>query len=166
MGEVTGYEIHMGVTEPGTDREAFCGDGRVSEDGLVFGTYMHGLFLNPSAANALLSFLSAKKGLPFTPIPSESADPYESLACVFEKYVNMEAIIHFLRRNNPGRCRQSRDEPTGPLPSIHRFRRFPLLFPHPMRLVMLWNPSLCPSAHRTACTAERSTSPVTLHFTQ
>ena len=93
MGEVTGYEIHMGVTEPGTDREAFCGDGRVSEDGLVFGTYMHGLFLNPSAANALLSFLSAKKGLPFTPIPSESADPYESLACVFEKYVNMEAII-------------------------------------------------------------------------
>lgn len=93
MGEVTGYEIHMGVTEPGTDREAFCGDGRVSGDGLVFGTYMHGLFLNPSAANALLSYLSAKKGLPFTQIPSESADPYESLACVFEKHVNMEAII-------------------------------------------------------------------------
>ncbi len=68
MGTVTGYEIHMGVTGEGTDGEAFCGDGRVSADGLVFGTYMHGLFLNPSAANALLSYLYGKKGLPFTSI--------------------------------------------------------------------------------------------------
>ncbi len=71
MGEVTGYEIHMGVTEPGTDREAFSGDGRVSPDGLVFGTYMHGLFLNPTAANALLAYLYGKKGLPYMPIPAE-----------------------------------------------------------------------------------------------
>ncbi len=68
MGEVKGYEIHMGVTESTRDQEALEGDGRVSDDGLVFGTYLHGLFLNPSAANALLSFLFAKKGLPYTPI--------------------------------------------------------------------------------------------------
>ncbi len=97
MGEVTGYEIHMGVTEPGSDREAFSGDGRVSADGLVFGTYMHGLFLNSSAVNALLAYLSAKKGLPYTPIPVESADPYDLLASLFEEHVDMEAILAMLK---------------------------------------------------------------------
>jgi adenosylcobyric acid synthase len=86
----------MGVTESGTDREAFCGDGRVSADGLVFGTYMHALFLNPSAANALLTYLYAKKGLPFTPIPAERVDPYDTLASLFEQHVNMEAIMTLL----------------------------------------------------------------------
>jgi len=92
MGEVTGYEIHMGMTEPGTDREALHGDGRVSGDGLVFGTYLHGLFQNPSAANALLMFLSEKKKLPFEPIPLCREDPYEVLADLFEKHVDMDAV--------------------------------------------------------------------------
>jgi adenosylcobyric acid synthase len=96
IGEVNGYEIHMGVTEPGTDREAFSGDGRVSHDGLVFGTYMHGLFLNPTAANALLAYLYGKKGLPYTPIPIESADPYDKLACLFEENVDVDAIVSML----------------------------------------------------------------------
>ena len=96
IGEVTGDEIHMGVTEPGSDREAFSGDGRVSPDGLVFGTYMHGLFLNPTAANALLTYLYGKKGLPYTPIPVESADPYDQLACLFEEHVDVDAIVAML----------------------------------------------------------------------
>ena len=92
MGTVTGYEIHMGVTGSGSCAEALCGDGRVSSDGLVFGTYMHGLFLNPSAANALLSYLHDKKGLPFEPIPLTSLDPDQLLADLFEKHVDMDAI--------------------------------------------------------------------------
>jgi adenosylcobyric acid synthase len=96
MGEVTGYEIHMGITESGMNREALEGDGRVSDDGLVFGTYLHGLFLNPSAANALLSYLFEKKGLPFTPIPAEETDPYDLLADLFEEYVDMDAIAALL----------------------------------------------------------------------
>ena len=92
MGTVTGYEIHMGVTEPGSSREALHGDGRVSDDGLVFGTYMHGLFQNPAAANALLSYLHRKKGLPIEPIPLTAADPYEALADLFEEYVDMDAV--------------------------------------------------------------------------
>ena len=92
MGEVTGYEIHMGMTEPGRDKEALHGDGRVSEDGLVFGTYLHGLFQNPSAANALLLFLHKEKNVPFEPIPLCSEDPYEVLADLFEKYVDMDAV--------------------------------------------------------------------------
>ncbi|MDD1695596.1 MAG: cobyric acid synthase [Methanoregula sp.] len=96
MGEVTGYEIHMGKTESGRNREAFKGDGRVSDDGLVFGTYLHGLFLNPSAANALLSYLYAKKELPFVPIPATGSDPYEMLADLFEEHVDMDAIAALL----------------------------------------------------------------------
>ena len=96
MGEVTGYEIHMGITESGMNREALEGDGRVSDDGLVFGTYLHGLFLNPSAANALLSYLFEKKGLPFTPIPAEETDPYDVLADLFEEHVDMNAIAALL----------------------------------------------------------------------
>lgn len=92
VGTVTGYEIHMGVTEPGRDREAFEGDGRVSEDGLVFGTYMHGLFQNVQAANALLAYLHRKKGIPFEPAPVQDADPYDRLADLFEQYVAMDAI--------------------------------------------------------------------------
>ena len=93
IGEVSGYEIHMGVTEPGSCREALHGDGRASDDGLVFGTYMHGLFQNPSAANALLSYLYGKKGLVFEPVPDTAADPYETLADLFEEYVDMDAVI-------------------------------------------------------------------------
>ncbi len=96
MGEVSGYEIHMGVTETGNNREALEGDGRVSDDGLVFGTYLHGLFLNPSAVNALLSYLYARKGLSFEPKPAGDSDPYDALADLFEEYVNMDAIAALL----------------------------------------------------------------------
>jgi len=100
METVTGYEIHMGVTEGRGDREAFDGDGRVSDDGLVFGTYMHGLFQNPSAANALLSYLYGKRGLPFEPIPATISDPYETLADLFEKYVDMDRIESLVRQQS------------------------------------------------------------------
>jgi len=96
IGIVTGYEIHMGVTDPGTCREAFSGDGLVSSNGLVFGTYMHGLFQNPAAVNALLSYLHRKKGLPFSPIPARAADPYDALADLFEEHVDMDAIVALL----------------------------------------------------------------------
>jgi adenosylcobyric acid synthase len=100
MGTVTGYEIHMGVTDGGSDREALIGDGRVSRDGLVFGTYLHGLFANPSAANALLSYLYAKKGLPFTPISSGETDPYETLADLFEQHVDMDLVERLVREGS------------------------------------------------------------------
>ncbi len=96
VGEVTGYEIHMGITTAGNDREAFVGDGLASADGLVFGSYMHGLFTNPQAVNALLSFLYQKKGAAFTPIPAANGDPYDALADIFEEHVDMDAIVALL----------------------------------------------------------------------
>ncbi len=90
-GEVTGYEIHMGTTVKSSGHEALHGDGLASDDGLVFGTYLHGFLQNPSAANALLSYLYAKKGLPFDPVKA-SADPYDLLAEIYENHVDMDAI--------------------------------------------------------------------------
>jgi adenosylcobyric acid synthase len=93
MGEVEGYEIHMGVTEPGSDQEALVGDGRASDDGLVFGTYMHGMFQNPTAVNALLSYLYAQKKERFTPIDTGKKDPYDELSEIFETHVDMNAVV-------------------------------------------------------------------------
>jgi adenosylcobyric acid synthase len=99
IGEVTGYEIHMGETQLGNDQEAFDGDGAVSGDGLVFGTYMHGLFQNESAVNALLSYLCRKKGAAFTPLDSILAeDPYDALADLYERHVAMGMVLSFFTR--------------------------------------------------------------------
>jgi len=73
--KVMGYEIHMGVTRLAEGaQEAFrikrrglaiedISDGCVSDDGMVFGTYIHGLFDNGALRKSLLDFLKTKKGL-------------------------------------------------------------------------------------------------------
>jgi adenosylcobyric acid synthase len=95
MGTVRGYEIHMGETERTGSLEAFEGEGSVSADGLVIGTYMHGLFQNPSAVHALLSYLYQTKGIPYYPSQTEGPDPLEACAQWFEQYVDMSAILPF-----------------------------------------------------------------------
>ncbi|MEN6610071.1 MAG: cobyric acid synthase [Methanoregulaceae archaeon] len=102
IGEVTGYEIHMGETDRGLDPEAFGGDGAVSRDGLVFGTYLHGLFQNESAVHALLRYLAGKNGGVFTPGCAAGAgeqDPYDTLADLYEQHVDMNAILRFFPGN-------------------------------------------------------------------
>jgi len=94
IGEVNGYEIHMGITDRGNDQEAFDDEGAVSADGLVIGTYMHGLLSNPPVVNALLSYLYEKKGEPFTRLGERtSVNPYDQLALHFEEHVDMKKII-------------------------------------------------------------------------
>jgi adenosylcobyric acid synthase len=58
---VSGYEIHMGVSDgPALSRPAFRIDGRpegaCSPDGQILGTYLHGLFDAPQACAALLKW--------------------------------------------------------------------------------------------------------------
>ena len=69
---VRGYEIHVGLTsrrqggpcfrilDPDGDRE----DGAVSPDGLVWGTYIHGVFDDPSFRRAWINRVRTRKGLP------------------------------------------------------------------------------------------------------
>lgn len=58
--EVSGYEIHAGVTSGDALLSAAVllddgrSDGALSADGQILGTYLHGLFETPAACSALL----------------------------------------------------------------------------------------------------------------
>ena len=93
IDEITGYEIHMGDTEHPGLTGAFENEGVVSEDGLLIGTYMHGLFVNQSAVNALVSYLCEKKGVAWEKKESPEIDPFDALADHFEKFVKMDEIV-------------------------------------------------------------------------
>lgn len=71
---IRGYEIHMGETKLGADKPPLRvlpadthsvphPDGAISDDGIVFGSYLHGLFDDRWVTNALLNYLAGKKGL-------------------------------------------------------------------------------------------------------
>lgn len=69
---VRGYEIHMGETTLNEDSRPVMqlrkngqgvADGAVTEDGLAFGTYLHGLFDSDDFTRALINGLRVRKGL-------------------------------------------------------------------------------------------------------
>ncbi|MDD4299510.1 MAG: cobyric acid synthase [Methanomicrobium sp.] len=97
-GEVKGYEIHMGKTILKETKEAFSGDGAVSDDGLVIGTYMHGLFKNTNFTDALLKYLYSNKNISYSPITdNDPQEAYESLSKHFEENVDFEKIICYFK---------------------------------------------------------------------
>ncbi|MDW2611865.1 cobyric acid synthase CobQ, partial [Escherichia coli] len=68
---VRGYEIHMGETELRDGCRSLMqlhknglsvADGAVSDDGLAFGTYLHGLFDSDEFTRALVNGLRQRKG--------------------------------------------------------------------------------------------------------
>ncbi len=90
--KVTGYEIHMGETESGN--QAFEDDGCVSENGLVIGTYLHGIFENENIKDSFLGFLYKRRGLKYA--DEKHSDSFEELAGFIEVHVNMELIYRML----------------------------------------------------------------------
>ena len=81
---VRGYEIHMGKTTGG--KEVLEGDGARSDDGMVFGTYMHGLFLNDNVIRAILKYLGKERLI-------DNEDVYSRLAEEIKKYTDVDAIL-------------------------------------------------------------------------
>ena len=89
--EVKGYEIHMGITD--SCRCVFGDDGAIDGDGLIIGTYLHGLFDNTNVRNALMQYLCGKKGLEYEPEdPMTESNGYDELANIVEQNLDMKKI--------------------------------------------------------------------------
>ena len=103
---IDAYEIHMGRTtleavDDSTRRPFTVGegdslhpDGCASADGLVAGTYLHGLFENAAFRRAILTGLARRKSidLPTAP-PIQSVDEaFDELADVVARDLDLEAI--------------------------------------------------------------------------
>lgn len=109
---VRGYEIHMGQTRllPGCSplmqiqkrsaQAVEIQEGACSEDGRVFGSYLHGLFDNPPVMLALMNALRREKGLGFlveADLPSfKYEDKYNRLAAVVRQAVPMEEVYKIM----------------------------------------------------------------------
>ncbi len=96
--EVRGYEIHMGTTYDDHPR-VFEGEGCVNEKGLIFGTYLHGLFWNSNFRKALLNYLFESNGLTAGNMTSskKTSDPYANWAQVVEESLDMDMVYRLLR---------------------------------------------------------------------
>ncbi|MBJ6725420.1 cobyric acid synthase [Geomonas sp. Red875] len=103
--DVAGYEIHMGETTLGPHAAPFAtlaersgaavtlGDGAVSEDGRVFGTYLHGIFDNHGFRTALLNRLRRARGVAEREATVAGTDPLDQLADHLEKHLDLERIF-------------------------------------------------------------------------
>ena len=108
--EIAGYEIHMGrttghggarpvfqiVEEMGSRTERF--DGAKSEDGLVWGTYLHGVFDTPSFRRDFLNSLRKRRG--WRPLgcddPGTDGEPFASLTGLIRNHVDLAALDRIL----------------------------------------------------------------------
>ena len=107
---VTGYEIHMGTTElvgglpllSVSDRDkgdAPHADG--CQQGNVYGCYVHGLFDNPAANQALLSALLAGKGLDAghaqaLDMAAYRQQQYDALAAGIRAHMDLELVYRII----------------------------------------------------------------------
>lgn len=94
---VRGYEIHAGVSEgPALTRPALWldgarGDGAISEDGQVMGTYVHGVFEAPDACAALLRWAGLKGATPLDYDALRERD-IERLADLVEQHMDTDRL--------------------------------------------------------------------------
>jgi len=102
--EVTGYEIHAGITSIAPGALAVSGgDGRAlgaaGPDGLVFGCYLHGLFANTAFRRGLLAGVAAGRGKQYR--PADIADPdagFDKVAAVLRSSLDLPRIFGLVGR--------------------------------------------------------------------
>ncbi len=113
MGEeehLAGYEIHMGCTDYRSVRHPVYvsttdrWEGAVSEEGNVFGTYIHGIFDNFNWTNNLLNSLRRRRGLSEkrTTLPKTYQDykekEYDRLADTVRENLDMDQVYRIIEQ--------------------------------------------------------------------
>jgi len=104
--EITAYEIHMGSTvhygEPVFQlREGgeTVPDGCLAANGLVMGSYLHGLFENGSLRRALVHWLADRRGIPVPggdgAVAARDAE-YDRLADTLRHHLDLGALLSIL----------------------------------------------------------------------
>jgi adenosylcobyric acid synthase len=78
-GTASGYEIHMGQTEPTGMVDRPLGS-QSAATASVLGTYLHGLFENRNVRDAFLASVFRKAGLSRPPQSDQSPSPYDQAA--------------------------------------------------------------------------------------
>ena len=112
--EVTGYEIHVGQTISRNHQPAFriletpqgkadYFDGAVDKKGLIFGTYIHGLFHNTEFTHQLLNRLRQLRELPaVSAISINRQEIYDKLADVIRQNLDMSRVYKIALGSNHG----------------------------------------------------------------
>lgn len=98
---VVGYEIHNGISDGvalGSPLLHLDGrpDGAVSDDGQVFGTYLHGLFDRPEACEALLARCGLAPRGHAVDYPAHRRRELDRLADTLDAHLDMRAIGELL----------------------------------------------------------------------
>lgn len=110
---ISGYEIHMGITTLGENAKPFVEiterlgenvaiiDGAISDDGKVFGSYIHGIFDNIEFTRSFLNGIRLEKGLDEKLSSVMSFDEfkeqeYEKLADIVRKHLDIDKIYKII----------------------------------------------------------------------
>lgn len=106
--EIEGYEIHMGRTRnhdympafrvvETPDKKTDYFDGGVNGNGLVFGTYIHGLFHNNAFTKAFLDRMRQIRGLPRgSAVTTSRQENYDKLAEVVRQNLDMTRVYRII----------------------------------------------------------------------
>jgi adenosylcobyric acid synthase len=95
---VSGYEIHAGVSQgpalaqPAALLDDGRWDGALSGDGQIFGTYLHGLFDDPSALGELLRWMGLREPAPLD-YGKLREQAIERVADAIEAHLNLPALL-------------------------------------------------------------------------
>jgi adenosylcobyric acid synthase len=99
--EINGYEIHAGISKGKALQRPFCqltdgADGAISEDKLIIGSYVHGLFNHPQSLSVLIEWvgMSAPETFDYAALCEQDI---ERLADVVEQCLDTDKLIGLFR---------------------------------------------------------------------
>lgn len=99
--EINGYEIHAGISNGKALQRPFCqlndgADGAISEDKLIIGSYVHGLFNHPQSLSVMLEWagMSTPETFDYAALCEQDI---ERLADMVEQSLDTDKLIDFFR---------------------------------------------------------------------